>query len=321
MAAGGFELRGASSGADGVIDAARMFRAVRARKRWILIPTALSFGAALAFVSVVAPHYTGVAKVLLENQESYYTRPDKAVVDPNPLFDDQAVQSQAEAVASPDIARKAVEKLGLSGRSEFNSFGLMTLLTDFFGGGDAASGQPSDRVVEAFLSRLTVFPVAKSRVLQIEFTSSDPALAARGANTMAELYLTAQMDAKKSAAKAAATWLSGRIDELRVKVAEADFEARGFSRARRPAARRQRIDGAQPAAGRDQFANRRRAHGAIGGVGQGAGAQRHAAFRTPGRRARRRARRFPAQIRGGARRSESADRRGIPHPDRPAIPG
>ena len=83
-------------------------------------------------------------------------------------------------------------------------------------------------MIDAFLSRLTVFPIAKSRVLQIEFSSKDPALAARGANTVAALYLEAQQQAKRNEAKAASAWLSTKIDELRGKVAEADSKVEAF---------------------------------------------------------------------------------------------
>ena len=146
--------------------------------------------------------------------------------DPSPQIDDQTVQSQAELVSSPDMARKVMEKLGLAGRSEFNSSGVFSFVTALLGGG--GSGDPSDRVVEAVQGHVTVFPVAKSRVLQIEFTSADPALAAKGANTLADFFLTAQEDAKKGAAKAAAAWLSSRIDQMRVKVSEADSKLEAF---------------------------------------------------------------------------------------------
>ena len=69
---------------------------------------------------MLPPHYTGVAKVLLENQESYFTRPDKATADPTPDLDPEAVQSQAETITSPDLAREAIAKLGLADKPEFN---------------------------------------------------------------------------------------------------------------------------------------------------------------------------------------------------------
>ena len=92
------------------------------------------------------------------------------------------------------------------------------------------SGRASaeDRAIDVFLSRLSVFPVPKSRVIQVEFTSEDPALAARTPNLMAKLYLAAQQEAKRAEAKSAAKWLSSRIEPLRARVAEADARLEEF---------------------------------------------------------------------------------------------
>ena len=114
-------------------------------------------------------------------------------------------------------------------------------------------------MVDAFLSRLTVFPIAKSRVLQIEFSSKDPALAARGANTVAELFLEAQQQAKRDEAKAASAWLSVKIDELRGKVAEADSKVEAFRASSGLLAGANGHDGSEPAARRHDDAARDRA--------------------------------------------------------------
>jgi succinoglycan biosynthesis transport protein ExoP len=206
------------------IDLARLLRTVRARKSWIFVPTLVAFLAALAFVTLVSPRYTAFTKVLLENEESYFTRPDKATPDLAAAYDDEAVQSEAEMVATADLAREAVTKLGLMERTEFNpaiSHNPLAAVSSLIAGYRGASAV-EDRVVENFLSRLTVFPIMKSRVLQIEFSSADPALAARGANEVANLFMSGQEEAKRNQAKAAAAWLSGKIAELRAKVAEAD---------------------------------------------------------------------------------------------------
>jgi uncharacterized protein involved in exopolysaccharide biosynthesis len=202
---------------------------LRRRKRWIVVPTLASCLVALVVVTAIAPRYTGVAKVLLENQESYFTRPDKAGVEPGANFDPEGVQSQAETVATAELARQAAAKLALAERAEFNpptSGNPLAIAWSLLVGG--RGGAVEDRVIGVFLSRLTVFPVVKSRVLQIEFVSADPALAARGANTVAELYLAEQEDAKKNEAKAASAWLSQKIDELRAKVADAEAKVEAF---------------------------------------------------------------------------------------------
>lgn len=217
---------------DGAIDLLQLFRAIARRKWWIIVPTAAAFVVALVVVTLLAPRYTGVAKVLLENQESYYTRPDKATADQQQTLDPEAVQSQAETITSPDLARKAIAELDLFKRPEFNRTapaGLLGIAMSFIG----LTGQTSDkaaeaRVVDTFLSRLTAFPVPKTRVLQIEFVSEDPELAARGANVVAQLFLEGQETAKENTAKAASAWLASKIDELRGKVAEADGKVENY---------------------------------------------------------------------------------------------
>jgi polysaccharide biosynthesis transport protein len=226
------EENGAGLARDGAIDLMQLFRAIARRKWWIIIPTCAAFALALAVVLLLPPRYTGVAKILLENQESYYTRPDKAAVEQAPTLDPEAVQSQAETITSPDLARKAIVKLGLADRSEFNSAAAgnpWSVVLSALGMGGPASGQPTEaRIVETFLSRLTAFPVAKTRVLQIEFVSNDPELAARGANVVAQLFLDGQENAKKNEAKAASAWLASKIDELRGKVAETDAKVENY---------------------------------------------------------------------------------------------
>ena len=223
---------GAGQSRDGAIDLPQLFRAIVRRKWWIILPTILAFAAALAVVILLPPRYTGIAKVLLENQESYYTRPEKATADQPAALDPEAVQSQAETITSPDLARKAIAKLDLLSRPEFNqaaSTGPLSIVLSMLGLTGSAAGQAGEtRIVDLFLSRLTAFPVAKTRVLQIEFVSQDPELAARGANVVAQLFLESQENAKKDSAKAASAWLASKIDELRGKVAETDAKVENY---------------------------------------------------------------------------------------------
>src|SRR5271163_2304047 len=222
---------GVRASRDDSIDLARLLQAVRARRSWIVVPTLAAFVAGLVFVTLVSPRYTAFTKVLLENEENYFTRPDKATLDLAAPYDPEAVQSEAEMIATADLARKAIAKLGLMEKSEFNPAisrnPFSTLLSSLIDGPRRASAV-EDRVVESFLSHLTVFPIVKSRVLQIEFSSADPALAARGANEVADLFLNEKEEAKKNQATAARDWLSGKIAQLRAKVAEADAKVEAF---------------------------------------------------------------------------------------------
>ena len=87
---------------------------------------------------------------------------------------------------------------------------------------------PEERVLEAYYDRLTVFPVEKSHVIVIDFLSENPELAARVANAIADAYLQRQQEAKQDQARNAGHWLSGEIETLRKKVADAEAKVEAF---------------------------------------------------------------------------------------------
>jgi uncharacterized protein involved in exopolysaccharide biosynthesis/Mrp family chromosome partitioning ATPase len=143
------------------------------------------------------------------------------------------VTSQVQLVLSRDLAREIIRKNKLGERPEFDPVlqgpsSLKSLLALFGIGRDAFSMTPEERVLDAYFDRLTAYAVDKSRVIVVEFQSRDPELAARVANSIADGYLVLQQNARQEQAKSASQWLSGEIDSLRKKVAEAESRAEDF---------------------------------------------------------------------------------------------
>ena len=85
-----------------------------------------------------------------------------------------------------------------------------------------------DRILDNYLEHLLVYPVGKSRILAFEFRSRDPDLAARGANTVADLYLASLAAASVDTARYASTWLGNNIETLRARVADAEAKVESF---------------------------------------------------------------------------------------------
>ena len=211
------------------IDLARLYRALLARKRWILGPSLAALALSLAYVEVVSPKYTGVAKVLIENQEGYFTKPDKATGEAAPPLDPEAIASEVETLTTPDVARKIADRLKLASQPEFNPVagGLSSIINSFFGS-KTDPAKTDAAVVDAVLARLTVFAQTKSRVMQIEFLSKNPDVAAQGANAAAEIFLENSQAAKQETAKAASDWLAKKIETLRAKVVDAGAKVAAF---------------------------------------------------------------------------------------------
>ena len=78
------------------------------------------------------------------------------------------------------------------------------------------------RVMEGYFERLSVYPLQRSRVIGVEFSASDPKVAADVANAIAEAFVDLQQDAKRQSAVAATAWLEQEIERLRARVAESE---------------------------------------------------------------------------------------------------
>jgi uncharacterized protein involved in exopolysaccharide biosynthesis len=148
-------------------------------------------------------------------------------------MDSDAVFSQVQVVMSRDIAREAIRRLKLVGNSEFDSgaglFGSIQQLMVRVGlSRNPADRTPEDRVLEKYYDNLLVFPIARSRVIAIEFQSRDAELAARAANTIAAVYLESLEAAKKDSARGASAWLGGAITPLRQRVLEAEAKVEEY---------------------------------------------------------------------------------------------
>ncbi len=205
------------------------------RKKWkILRPTILVALITLLAVQVVTPKYLSESRVFIEGRDNVYLRPDvDRDVNDRPIVDLEAVTSQAQIIMSRDLAKEVIAKLKLGDRPEFDPtlsgvspikavLGLFGLVRD------PLSMTPEERVLEAYYDRLTVTPVADSRVIDIDFLSQDPELAAQVANAIAEGYLLRQREAMQDQAKSAGDWLAGEIDTMRQKVEDAEAKVEDF---------------------------------------------------------------------------------------------
>lgn len=228
----GIDARGAGEGRGDMLDLSALWAAIKRRKLWIIGPTLVALGLSFVAVNVVTPRYTGEARLLLESRGGFFALPGQTAGDSSQI-DSEAVQSQVQIIMSRDLAREAVKRIGLVGNAEFDSgvgaLGAVRKLAVMIGlGGHPADRSPEERVLEKYYDRLLVYPVGRSRIVSIEFTSRDPVLAAKAANTIAETYLEFQEQAKQENARSASNWLSTTIEPLRKRVAEAEAKVEDF---------------------------------------------------------------------------------------------
>mgnify|MGYP000639412416 CR=1 FL=1 len=86
-------------------------------------------------------------------------------------------------------------------------------------------------VMRNFMSRLTIAPVRKTKLVKISFESTDPALAARVSNMVGEQYIDSYLDAKMELTTKAATWLNERLQALKGTLDESEDRLIAFKQA------------------------------------------------------------------------------------------
>jgi uncharacterized protein involved in exopolysaccharide biosynthesis len=212
--------------------------ALWARKVWIIVPTLIAFVLSMLVVNIMTARYTGEARILLENRETFYSRADRDITNgPTAAIDPEAVASQVQNVMSKDLALKVINDLGLAKRAEFdpvqNGIGVLGQIQISLGLiRDPRSIPQEERVLDTFFRRLLAFPLGKSRVISIEFQSEDPQLAAQVANRIAEEYLQREEGAKNQTSKVTSEWLDKAIDPLMKKVIAAEGKVEAFRAAK-----------------------------------------------------------------------------------------
>ncbi|WP_405044714.1 GumC family protein [Phyllobacterium sp. 1468] len=225
-----------SVGNDVDIDIGALFASLWRNKLRILVGSLLLTALAFLLMSLVAPKYRAETRILIETGESVFTRPANQQADDRPVLDQEGIKSQVELIGSSDLLKRVIVKLDLAKNPELSAGAEPSALSRLFGavgiGNNPDEETRDDYILQSVRDRLLVYNVAASRVIVIQFSSKDPALAASVANAIADEYVATQQSAKSRANTDAAGWLQPEIADLsqRVKDAEAKVAAyRGSS--------------------------------------------------------------------------------------------
>ena len=221
------------------------------RRKWVVVISA-GFAALLGILvsAQMTPVYTAKTKVLFAPERMQVIDLQEVLV--NPETRDQ-LQNQIEILRSTSLLERVARGLNLARRPEFNPAlrtAPPTLGERVAGmvGAAMSSGRqlladlgvmapPPERramddearervlwrwIVARLRGGLSLQPVRGSRVIDLAFTSTSPALAARIANAVAEAYIARQVEAKVDATRSATEWLSKRVGELQERVRKAE---------------------------------------------------------------------------------------------------
>jgi succinoglycan biosynthesis transport protein ExoP len=237
---GAVTLRPVETADADIIDLSRLFSAVR-RQYWpVIMMTLVGIALGVAYVATAVPKYTASLNLLIDSDKNRLA--DRLNTLGATLQDEASVLSQVEILRSERIAMAVVEKLNLTENPVFmaESQTLLTRLKDlpkrvidfreWFGATEQALTQRERMGIAAWRVQqgLEVERVGRSFVLALNYTATDPGLAATIVSEVSNAYLTEQLDSRYEATRRASLWLQERIDELRQKSLETDLAVQRF---------------------------------------------------------------------------------------------
>lgn len=224
---------GTGYSAEQSISITNLLHGVWKRKLLILVVFAITMAGVVFWLSVAKPRYTPELRILIESTENAFTQPQSSLNQQRNTVDRNEVTSQVQVLLSSDLAHQVAKELDLGQYPEFGAApkenSMFTELFKFLGIDREPTEQSvNQNVIERYFKKLNVFAVQESRVIAVEFTSEDPELAAKIANTIGTSYVRATQQVKYDSAKDAMTWLSGEIGRLRHTVATSEAAVEEF---------------------------------------------------------------------------------------------
>jgi succinoglycan biosynthesis transport protein ExoP len=126
------------------------------------------------------------------------------------------IETQSKILHSETLALQTIKALDLGRYPEFG--GTVNSLAWTHGAGP--SRRPA--ILGAFLGRLVVKRVPNSRLIEVQFEAEDAQLAAQVVNTHLQSYIEQNFRSKYDATTQASNWLSGELEELRIKVEKSE---------------------------------------------------------------------------------------------------
>jgi succinoglycan biosynthesis transport protein ExoP len=217
------------------------WRVLRKRRWTVLSILLLVITTALIGTLKQRPVYRSTA-VLQIDKENPNILSFKDAFEINTSSDDY-LETAYNVLQNENLVMRVIDKLHLERIPEFAE--KPSLLRRMLTGGwlkpagsnpEPAWGQnPADPAYEdtikAFLRRLTIDPVRRSRLVRISFDSFDPSLAAQVVNTLATNYIDQNLEAKWDATQKASEWLSQQLVSLKAKLEKSSEELQSYAQA------------------------------------------------------------------------------------------
>lgn len=189
------------------------------------------FGFAILATLLIQPQYRAVATIEIKAEAQKVLGTE----DPNetgPATDAQMfLETQLDIIRSRSTATAVAQSLGLYNNDNF----LEAMGVDVGDRPATASGQEARRkqVNQVLMNHLRVEFLANTRIAEIRFTSADPLIAQRVANSYADNYIRLNLARRFDASSYSLDFLRDQLREAQTRLANSERQAIAYARASR----------------------------------------------------------------------------------------
>ncbi|MGC1777518.1 MAG: Wzz/FepE/Etk N-terminal domain-containing protein [Xanthobacteraceae bacterium] len=190
----------------------------------ILLTTIAALALAALFIVLAPREYTAATQILIDPTD---LRAVGNETQPTQMSDAAAMQieSQVSVLTSDAVLGRVVDSEDLKHDPEFvRPPSFLTVLM----GKNAVPGGRELAALNELKRRIKVTRDPRTFVVEVDVTSRDPYKAVRIANAVAQSYLTEQTQVRANAARQVSQSLSGRLQELKQKVRDAEEKAEDY---------------------------------------------------------------------------------------------
>lgn len=225
------------------IDLRDLLRVIVKRKWTIITIMAIIVSIVFFKTFTAVPIYEATIRLIIDRENpNVVSLPEVVTVDASADY----YLTQYEIIKSRKVAREVIGQLQLKNSEEFfpkpkeglipdikrswadttsswkNAIVELTSSGDQSGPETPEAYEPISDLVSQFIDRIEVNPIRSSRLVDVSFRAKSPAMAAKIANTLANVYVSQNLEIKLEAAKDAVDWLHHQIEAERKKVEETE---------------------------------------------------------------------------------------------------
>jgi polysaccharide biosynthesis transport protein len=197
--------------------ALREYLRVLIKRKWIILACLVGIFAAVAIASLrQTPVYEAVGRIAVNKSDSnLITFKDSGPV--MDYYDPTDLDTEVRILQSDLLALQVIRQLNLDKRPEYGGHTAITqpnLVADPL----QIDSARTTGLLGGFHGNLRVSLIPNTRIMEIHYRSTDPALAASAVNTLAATYIEQNFKTKFESTMQASDWLQKQLVDLQMKV-------------------------------------------------------------------------------------------------------